>query len=357
MKESIKHLKSYEPETSVEKVKAEYHLDRIVRLSANENPYGTSPKVKEAILNWDFDGNYYPDSESKILRNQIANYWSLSPDQLIFGVGLDEILELISRTFLTPDDEVVVPNPTFSEYVLHAEIEGAKVVKVPIDAGTGHYDWSSMTKSVTRQTKLVWLCNPNNPTGVIESRADIQAFLDQVPSYTLVLVDEAYMDFADEAQGVTCFPLLSQYPNLAVLRTFSKAYGLAGFRVGFIAMAPQLAQYMQMIRLPYNIPTVSQIAAQAAFSDQVFVDQVVAKNRVERQRWMDFFDQMGVKYFPSQTNFIYYRVEDEQCLAEALLSQGYQIRRGFQPHWLRNTIGQTADNDQIMAITREFLKA
>lgn len=326
-------------------------------MSANENPYGASPKVREAILNWDFDGNYYPDSESQVLRNQIANYWSLSPDQLIFGVGLDEILELISRTFLTPDDEIVVPDPTFSEYALHAEIEGAKVVKVPINEETGHLDWQGMADAVTDQTKLVWICNPNNPTGVIESRSDIQAFLDQVPSETLVLVDEAYMDFADDAKEVTCFPLLSQYDNLAVLRTFSKAYGLAGFRVGFIAMAPQLAQYMQLIRLPYNIPTVSQIAAEAAFADQAFVSQVADKNRVERQRWMDFFDQIGVKYFPSQTNFIYYRVDDENGLADALLSKGYQIRRGFQPHWLRNTIGLAADNDQMMAITKEFLKA
>ena len=263
---------------------------------------------------------------------------NVAGDQLVFGVGLDEIIELVARTFLTPDDQVVVAKPTFSEYALHDTVEGAAVKEVPVNPATGHFDFAGALAVINEATRLVWICNPNNPTGVLESPQAIEGFVCQVPKDTLVFIDEAYLDFADDPAKATCLPLVKRYQNVAVLRTFSKAYGLANVRVGFAVMPVALAAILQKIRLPYNLNTLAQVAAVAALRDQDFVREAAAKNAVERAKWEDFFDQQGVKYFKSQANFIYFTVKNADELAQALLEKGFQVRHHLQPDWLRLTI-------------------
>ncbi|MCQ2569681.1 MAG: histidinol-phosphate transaminase [Limosilactobacillus sp.] len=356
MKEEIKKLSSYVPEERVETVMERFKLKHLVRLSANENPYGTSPKVKEAVVNWKFDSNFYPDSYAEELRKQVAKAYNVPEDQLIFGVGLDEILELLSRTFLEKGDEVITAKPTFSEYALHAQIEEATVKAISVNPQTGHFDFEAALAAITAKTKLIWICNPNNPTGVLESVEDIENFVKRVPETTLVLIDESYILFATGVDDPSCFSILNKYNNLAVLRTFSKVYGLANFRVGFIAMSKQLADYMQTVRLPYNLSSISQIAAQAAFSDQDFVKATVTKNSVEREKWLDYLDERNIKHFESQGNFCYFTVKNAESLAQKLLQNGYQIRTGLQPDWLRVTIGKASDNETMRKVMDEFLQ-
>lgn len=358
MKVGINQIQSYVPEEPVQRVKSKYHLKRLARLSANENPYGTSPLVKEALINAINDGalNRYPDGDASELRALVGQQLNVAGDQLVFGVGLDEIIELVARAFLTPDDQVVVAKPAFSEYALHATVEGAAVKEVPVNPATGHFDFAGALAVINEATRLVWICNPNNPTGVLESPQAIEDFVRQVPKDTLVFIDEAYLDFADDLAKATCLPLVKRYQNVAVLRTLSKAYGLANVRVGFAVMPVALAAILQKIRLPYNLNTLAQVAAVAALRDQDFVKKAAAKNAVERAKWEDFFDQQGVKYFKSQANFIYFTVKNAADLAQTLLEKGFQVRRHLQPDWLRLTIGPAEDTTVMQALVADWLK-
>lgn len=354
MKKIIQELNPYIPEKPLQQLQEELGLEKIVRLSANENPYGTSPKVKEAILNWDYDlSNRYPDSSAQELRNLVAEKFTLDPGQIVFGVGLDEVIVMLSRVFLQPGDEELVSVPTFSEYALHAEIEEA-VIKEVATKENGQIDFSALLKNITAKTKLVWLCNPNNPTGTYETVSSIEEFVKQVPKETMVLVDEAYIDFVTEENPTTAMNLTKKYPNIVVMRTFSKAYGLANFRVGYAVFSNQIAGEVQKVRLPYNVSSIAQTAAIAAFKDQSFVDEVVAKNAIERAKYEELFQKLGLKFYHSQANFIFFKVDSAQELAQVLLKNGYLIRTGLRPSWLRLSIGTPDDNLKIQKIITDF---
>lgn len=357
MKETIKKLQSYQPAMLPEQVKAKYNLKRIARLSANENPYGPSPKVTAALKQFDFGQlNYYPDGYASRLRGQVAERLDVDPESIVFGVGLDEIIAYLSRVFLQPGDEVIVSEPTFSEYALNAQIEGAKVLTVPIDQPSGKQDLEAMVKQISPRTKMIWLCNPNNPTGVYENVADLRIFMKQVPEDVLVLIDEAYIQFVTDAQPATALPLLKEFDNLGIMRTFSKIYGLANLRVGFIVMAKRLANYVQTIRLPYNLNSLSQLAASVALEDQEFVAKVAEKNQVERDRWEQFFKQMKLKHYHSQANFIYFITDRAQQIGQKLLVNGYQIREGLAPDALRISVGRKDDNVAMQKVIQEVLQ-
>ena len=183
MKEIIRTLKPYIPEEPAEAVKERLGIDRLVRLSANENPYGTSPLVREAILSYvtHNDANYYPDGNASDLRMKLADYWQVQPEQLVIGVGLDEVIAMVNKTLITAGDSIVVSAPAFSEYALNGLVEGAEIREVPADFETGQYDFSALVKAVDETTRLVWICNPNNPTGTYESVEDIRKFVAAIP--------------------------------------------------------------------------------------------------------------------------------------------------------------------------------
>ncbi|KRL03962.1 histidinol-phosphate transaminase [Liquorilactobacillus oeni] len=351
MKEQIKAIENYIPEEPLAQVKKRLGLKKLIRLSANENPFGTSSKVKEAILNWNFaESNRYPDGDASQLRQVIAAKLKVPSNHLVFGVGLDEIIMLLSHVFLENGDEIILTKPTFSEYALHAQIEGAKVVEVPCNAKSGGHDFAGMLTKITSKTKLIWLCNPNNPTGVYERPSVIENFIAHVPKDILVIIDEAYIHYVTDVDSPSFLPLLSKYPNTILMRTFSKVYGLANYRVGYAVMSAKLAAYMQSVRLPYNLSALSQIAALAALKDQKFVKKSVNKTQKERKAWETFFESQGIKYFHSQANFIFFKYPGANKLADFLLKNGYQIRRGFSDEWLRLTIGTTADGGKLRTL-------
>ncbi|VDG19011.1 histidinol-phosphate transaminase [Lactiplantibacillus mudanjiangensis] len=354
MKESVKKLQPYVPEKPLATLQAELGVNRLVRLSANENPYGTSPAVEAAVKNWDFSGsNRYPDGDATELRLAVASQQHVDPEQLVFSVGLDEMIVMVSRTFLAPGDQVLVAAPTFSEYGLHAEIEEATLVSVPTLAD-GHVDFPAMAQALTPDVKMVWLCNPNNPTGTSETLADLEAFIQQVPAETMVLIDEAYIDFATDAAKLTAMQLPSRYDNVVVMRTFSKAYGLANFRVGYAVFSKTYAPTMQAVRLPYNVNSLTQAAALAAVNDQNFVQTTVAKNAVERTKWEAFFDAQQIQYDRSDANFIFFKYPQADQLADYLLHHGYSLRTGLQSDWIRLTIGTAADNQAIQQLILSY---
>lgn len=351
MKSQIKKIENYIPEEPIESVKERLGLKKLVRLSANENPFGTSPKVKEAILKWNFgEENRYPDGYASDLRNKIANFIGVIPEKLVFGVGLDEIITMISRIFLETGDEVILSKPTFSEYALHAQIEGAKVIEVPCLSENGHYDFEGFLKQITNKTKIIWVCNPNNPTGTYEEVSTLKAFFDQVPDNVLILLDEAYIHYVTKNNSTSFLPELDNYKNVMLLRTFSKAYGLANYRVGYAVMNENLANYMQAVRLPYNLNSLAQVAAIAALADQDFVNNSVEKTRIERDNWEHFFKESKIKYYSSQANFVFFNFPAANKLADELLRNGYQIRRGLLKDWLRVTIGSEEDGVKLRSI-------
>ncbi|MQS89038.1 histidinol-phosphate transaminase [Companilactobacillus mishanensis] len=355
MKKVIKELQPYIPEKPLEELKSELGLKKLVRLSANENAYGTSPDVKKAVVNWAYnESNLYPDGDATELRGLISNKFNLDPKQIVFGVGLDEVIVMLSRVFLEPGDEELVSSPTFSEYALHAEIEEATVNKVPV-LDNGGIDFDGMLKAITPKTKLVWICNPNNPTGTFETVADIEKFVSKVPKDTLVLVDEAYIDFVT-ASNATAMDLTKKYPNIVVMRTFSKAYGLANFRVGYAVFSKEVAEQVQKVRLPYNVNSVAQVAATAAFKDTDFVQDVVERNAEERTEFEAYFDSKNIKHYQSQANFIFFEYPDADKLADYLLHNGYLIRTGLRPGWLRISVGKAEDNIAIQNLIDEYEK-
>lgn len=352
MKEIIRTLQPYIPEEPADAVKARLGVDRLVRLSANENPYGTSPMVREAILNYvtHNDANYYPDGNATDLRVTLADYWKVQPEQLVIGVGLDEVIAMVNKTLINVGDSIVVSVPAFSEYALNGMVEGAQIRQVEANYETGHYDFEALVKAVDSTTKLVWICNPNNPTGTYESVEDIRSFIEAIPKETLVIIDEAYVDFVTSIEVPTARALLDEFPNVAIMRTFSKAYGLANYRVGYMMTPVELANYMQTIRLPYNLNTLSQVAAEAAFTDQTFLAMTVFQNAMERGRWEQAFDELGIHYYKSEANFIFFTVPDADALADAWLKEGYQVRRGQRQNWLRLTLPKASDGVRMRQI-------
>lgn len=353
VKETVTHLDPYVPEQTLADMKKQYGLASIVRLSVNENAFGTSPEVAKALEKWHFaDANLYPDSNVETLRRNIATRFNIDETNLLFGNGLDEVIELLCRVILEPGDEVIDPALTFSEYQLHSQIEGAKIRQVDLDAA-GTINLAAIKKEITNKTKMIWICNPNNPTGTFIPAAAIQSFMTDVPETVTVIVDEAYIDFVDDKQA-SMIELTKQFANLVVLRTFSKAYGLANFRVGYAVCGEPLMGYLQAARLPYNLSTFAEIAATAAFNDQEFVKRVVATVSAERVKWQHFLTKQKLPFYESAANFVFFKAGDADGLHAYLLKNGYLLRNGLKPGWLRVSIGKPGDNQAVQELIAAY---
>lgn len=350
MKETIKNMAAYEAEVSVEQVKATYDVSYVARLSANESPYGSSPKVGPAIRSVSDDVlGFYPDGQATELRQAVAKLEQVNLDSLVFGAGADELIELLTRVVLTPNDNIIVPHPTFGEYAIHTRIEQATTKFVSVNQDTGHVDFDAMLHAVDEHTAMVWLANPNNPTGVFETRLDILSFLQKLPQSVILVVDEAYYDFVDQVDA-TVIRDVQDYPNLVVLRTLSKAYGLANLRVGYGVMQEPLYHAVQAVRLPYNLNTYQITGAVAAINDQDYLQSVVAKVKSERQKFEHFLTVHHFKYYQSQTNFLWIKVGNTKKYGERLLSQGYQVNDRLNAEWIRIALGTASDNERICQI-------
>ncbi len=355
LRKGVSSLKAYVPGRSIEEAAAEYGLSEVVKLASNENALGPTPGAVDAIRGA-LDGLHrYPDGGAKALAGRLAEKLGVSPSQVFMGNGGDDVLSVLSRTFLNDGDEVVIPQPTFSPYAHVSRVMGARVVFSPLR--DMRIDLDDVLNKVSGRTKIIFLCSPNNPTGGILAEDELISFLEKLPDGLLVLLDEAYGDFADDPSYPDSVSLVDRFP-LVVLRSFSKIYGLAGLRVGFALCREGVVDYMNRVREPFNVNQLAQAAALAALEDDDYKERAIALVREGREALYAAFGEMGLEYVESQANFIFMRVGDGDAVMDALMRKGVIVRPGSAfgyPEWIRVTVGLGAENERFLSKLRDFL--
>ena len=348
----LDQIAPYDPGTPIEILTAELGLAALVRLSANENPLGPSPHVVAAIRREASRVHLYPDGESSALRNALGRRLGIAADQIVIGNGADELLALIAWALLDPGDEVVVPLPSFEPYTTVARLTGADVRPSPL-AGYDT-DLDDVRRRVTDRTKAVILCSPHNPATTIIRRGPLVALLDDLRADPpLVVLDEAYRDFCDDPEYPDGVSLLTRYPRLLVLRTFSKVAGLAGLRVGYAIGGVDAMDRLNRVRAPYNVNRLGQIAALAALEDEAHWEQSRALVIEERRFLTGELTKRGYTFPPSQANFMLLKVPDAARAHAELLRAGLLVRDGALvgfPGHLRISFGLRETNETLLAV-------
>lgn len=340
---NVRQMEPYLPGKPISEVQRELGLDRVIKLASNENPYGPSPKALEAIAEAAKSLHIYPDGASFALRSALAEKYGVPMERIIVGNGSDELIHLLGLVLLgEPEDELMMGDPGFSRYDASAHLAPCKLVKVPLDSEYRH-DLKAMAAAITPNTKLIFIANPNNPTGTIVRRAELEAFLDQVPTSTVVVIDEAYFEFAAVNPE---FPSSIDYldrPNVIGMRTFSKTYGLAGIRVGYGFFPAAIADGLQRAREPFDVNSLAQAAAIGALNDDEHIARTVEGNTAGLKRLSEIIRTAGAKPVESYANFILADLgQPAQPVWDALLRKGVITRAGAPlglPNCLRISVG------------------
>jgi len=349
----VEAVKPYVPGRPIEDVAREFGLTEIHKLASNENPYGPSPKAVEAYRKLTEKLWLYPDNDAHKLTHSVAAMHGVAPEQIVFGTGSSHLLELAARAYATKGDEVVFPAHGFICYALFTQTVGATAVRVTEKDLTADVD--GLIAAVTDKTRIVFVANPNNPTGTLLDEVDVRKLLDAVPSHVLVVLDEAYAEFAIAEGGLDGTQLVAEYPNLLVTRTFSKAYGLAALRIGYGVGSPEVISILKRLRPPFFVSSPALAAAEAAVADTAYMAEVVAKNKAERDRMAAAYTSLGVLACPSYGNFVLLDLavtgKDPSELFIALQKQGIVARPvkeyGLATH-LRVSIGLPHENDAAL---------
>lgn len=353
----VEGLHPYQPGKPVEELERELGISNSVKLASNENPLGLGPKARAAIERALPELARYPDANGFALKAKLADKLGVHSEQLILGNGSNELIDLVFHTFVSPGQQVVYSQYTFIVYALATQAHGAEAVVVPA-RDFGH-DLEAMAAAITPATRLVCITNPNNPTGTFVGAAEIRAFMDKVPAQVLVVLDEAYTEYVAEDERIPSIDWLARYPNLIVSRTFSKAYGLAGLRVGYMVCHPELVAVLNRVREPFNCNSLALAAAEAALDDEDYLNQAVELNRREMARYEAFFQEQGLKYIPSRANFITLDLQREAGpVYEALLREGVIVRpiAGYGlPTCLRISIGLEHENQRCLEALAKVL--
>jgi histidinol-phosphate aminotransferase len=348
----VRAISPYVPGKPISETARELGLEEasILKMASNENPLGPSPKALAAIRGALDDLAYYPDGSGYELKQAIQRKFGLGPEHVVLGNGSNDVLELVARSFLTPADSVVYSQHAFLVYPLVVQAIGAKHIETPAKAYGSDLD--AMARAIRADTKLVFLANPNNPTGTFNEWDAIHAFLARVPPKVLVVVDEAYGEYLPRDRQSPTFGWFHRYPNLVVTRTLSKAYGLAGLRIGFAAADPRIADVMNRVRQPFNVNHLALVAAVAALDDETFIAKSRDVNAAGLLQLEDGFRKLGLEYIPSLGNFISVRVSDAPRVYSALLKKGVIVRpiAGYGlPEHLRVTVGLPEHNERFLA--------
>ncbi|TMW74098.1 histidinol-phosphate transaminase [Alteribacter natronophilus] len=357
VKESLKGLTPYQPGKPVDEVKRELGLEKVVKLASNENPYGCSPLAKEAISRALQDVAVYPDGYAQKLRTKVAGRLNVSEKQLLFGNGSDEVILILCRALLSKGDNIVAAVPTFPQYRHNAVIEGAEVKEVPLV--NGEHDLEGMKNAIDEKTKIVFVCNPNNPTGNAIGKEAFESFLKSVPEDVIVVSDEAYNEYVTLEDYPDTVPMISGHRNLVVLRTFSKAYGLASLRIGYGVGDETFMQSLDPAREPFNTSTIAQMAAYYSLDDDQFIEDCSRKNRDGIELFEKFCREHGLHCYPSQGNFILIDLGVPGTdIFNRLLKAGYIVRNGEAlgfPTSARITIGTREQNEEMIAELKSLL--
>ncbi len=353
IRRGVDSLKAYVPGRGIEEVSREFGLSEVFKLASNENALGPSPAAVRAIREALKGLHRYPDGGAGELRSRIAERAGVGADQIFVGNGGDDVLSVLARTFLNEGDEAIIPQPTFSPYAHVTRVMGGRVVPSPLR--DHRVDLEDVLSKVGEGTKLVFLCSPNNPTGTIIPEPDLVSFLERLPESVLVLLDEAYGDFADDPAWPDSVALAARFP-LIVLRSFSKIYGLAGIRVGYGIGPAELIGFMHRVREPFNVNQLAQVAAIAALEDEAFREKSIRLVAGERRRYYEALERLGLPYVESQANFIFLRVGEGDRATEELMKKGLIVRPGSAfgcPEWIRVTVGLPEENTRLIRMLEE----
>lgn len=351
----IEDLRPYSAGKPLEELARERGVHDAIKLASNENALGPSPKAIAAVGALLSQTHRYPDAGVFALRSALAQRLGVSPRELVFGNGSNELLELVLRTFTTTEHHVVFGTPSFVVYRMACMAHGVDFTAVPLRDGV--FDLDAMSRAVRADTRVLFLANPNNPTGTYVETEALSRFLRDLPREVIVVLDEAYFEYATAEAYPNGLELRSLHPRLIVVRTFSKAYGLAAFRIGFAVCSEQLSSYLERVRAPFNANGLAQVAALAALSDQAYLDEVVKLNDEERERVARALSEIGVTTLPSQANFLLAEFgTDVSPINESLLDRGVIVRPIPElPTTLRITLGTRTENDRLIATLREVL--
>jgi histidinol-phosphate aminotransferase len=359
--EGVKGLQPYRPGKPIDAVARELGLNEadIVKLASNENPLGPGDAVRQALAGCVDELSRYPDGGGYALKETLAQHLSVEADQVTLGNGSSDILDFIIRVLVDKGDEVVVSQHAFAIYGLLTTIAGGKVVEVPA-RDFGH-DLDAMAAAITDKTRIVFVTNPNNPTGTWNTRTELEAFLVRVPESVVVLLDEAYFEYVEEADYPDGIELLSRFPNLVVTRTFSKVYGLAALRIGYGVSSLELADLMNRVRPPFNTNALAQAAAIAALNDKRYLADSVAMNKQGMAQLEAGFRQQNLDFIPSVGNFIAFKVPieaDAMQVYQDLLQHGVIVRpvaNYAMPEYLRVSIGTGSENAAFLTALEQVL--
>jgi len=357
IRKNILNVSPYIAGKPIEETKRESGLKEVIKLASNENPLGPSPKAMEAIKRSAYKVNRYPDSQSFYLKKKLARQLNLEQSNIILGNGSDELIDIVIKTCVEEDESILTSDSTFLEYEIIAGVIGRKIVTVPLKYFK--YDLEAMKKKISPKTKLVFIANPNNPTGTYVTKYELEDFIRSIPEETILVMDEAYDTFIDVDDFPKTLKYLRANRNVIVLRTFSKAYGLAGLRIGYAIAPAGIASYMERVRQPFNINLLAQDAALAALDDTSFLRKTKKAVLEGKQYLYETLSSMGIAYVPSVTNFILINAgRDGQTLFKDMLKYGVIIRDMKQyglKNFIRVTIGTRKENERFIKVLKKVL--
>ncbi len=352
-------INPYVPGKPIEEVKRELGIDDVVKLASNENLFGASPRVIEAIKTAAESVNFYPDGDCYYLREAIAKKFGVKQGNVVAGSGVDELIRLLCVSVLGPGDEALFADPSFVMYRISSMVAGASLVSVPLKDDYMH-DIPAMLSRVTDKTKIFFVCNPNNPTGTIVKKDDVALLMKEIPDHVLVVFDEAYYEFVEDKEYPQTMEYFREGREIVVFRTFSKIHGLAGLRVGYGFMSEGLSGVINRVRNPFNVNSLAQAAALAALDEDKNAGRVAELTWRGKKQLYKEFDRMGLKYAVSEANFVLVDVgRDSQQVFGDLLNKGVIVRPGKFlgfPTCLRVTIGGESDNERFIAALEEVLR-
>ncbi|MFJ7752453.1 histidinol-phosphate transaminase [Peribacillus muralis] len=350
VRKKIEELRPYVSGKPIEEVQRELGLETIVKLASNENPYGCSSLAKEAMIAEMEQASFYPEGLAPSLAEKLARKLSIKQDKIILGNGSDEVIRLLTRTYIQPNDEVIMADVTFPRYETNVLIDGGTPVMIPLMNGV--HDLQRMYDAITENTRMIFVCNPNNPTGTIVQKERLRAFIEKVPKHILLVVDEAYYEYVNDEDYLETLPLLNNHANLVILRTFSKIHGLAALRIGYGLMDAPIIQELIKVKEPFNTNRLAQAAAFASLDDDTFVEQCARRNEDGRNYLETELSRMGLSFFPSHANFLMIKLNQPgKDVFEKLLTSGVITRSGHLLGYadtIRVTIGTSLENEKFI---------
>ena len=355
----VRALRPYEPGKPIDELERELGVHNIVKLASNENPLGPSKQAIAALQRELAELNLYPDGNAFNLKQALSRVLDVDPAKLTIGNGSSDILDFVLRAFVTTEHEVMFAEHAFAMYPILTRIVGAKPVMVK--ARNWGHDLEAMAAAITDATRVVFIANPNNPTGTWLTKDALVSFLDRIPDEILVVLDEAYFEYVEEPDYPNGVQIVTSYPNLVVTRTFSKVYGLAGLRIGYGVSSPELADYLNRVRPPFNANQLALVAAEHALKDTDHLRNSVELNRIGMEQLVAAFEQLGIEYIPSAGNFISAKMpRSGKAVFDALLHEGVIVRpvdNYGMPDYLRVTIGTEEENNKFISALNKVLAA